>query len=1099
MRFFFNWISVLLPILGSAVDSLEIYAASPIRRAVEEAVLSHPSVRACAAFSAEHDVLQETVGIVIVPYQQQPGEPRRLDLPTLQAYVADKLAAPKWPQVLVFMEDGLPKSHTNKLLRVKLGSRLGLPEMNDDLSTWSRTFEAKCPPQGTPLTEAIPCKPVSVDPARVESILRAESKSQTIWVVPNPGRPGAVVAYVEKENVDRSKLIDVAVEKLDRYAVPTHICFVNSMVDASIRAMKENIPSPKDAIASILNANGDDVTDPLVQQVQDMFVQLLALDYIPAPNADFFHIGGSSMRASQLAGMVRKTFHIGCSGAEIFHHSSPISLASLVTQRQEEAQAGDKVSDGGVDGDLRSGRHPQGAPFSPEKLKPQGGIIAYFVQLLPMFVVFPAWQVARYLMFFTLLLEKSRFLWNITDRDIVTFLMSYMLFHFLWVTFVPLIFVMIKWTVIGRYKPGRYPIWSSYYLRWWFVDVCRKLFLRGIWGSNDVLLNQYYRMLGANVAGNARISLECDLAEYDLVTVGNNAAVEMCTLRGFAVDNGAMLIGPVRVGNNSSVGLRSVVAPFTQVPDGEHLGAVTSTYDVNAFNENHARVNRQKVAEPSNFLQICVGGPITFFVNSFAQIPPIFVLYLLLMYKSREKSENFFGHWNELIDWLCDPARIPFFIGIRLARALLSPFFYMFAAIVVKKLVIGRFEPGPRNTRSDWENFRYWLAATLFSRKKIQSCTDLIGRHYENVSTLYRLLGAKVGKRVFWPGHQLVTTGTFELLEIGDDCVFGSRSALINTTVDRSEKIILCAGANVADNCVVMAGTVVGKNAVLGSNSISPEGTYLPPGSVWFGSNGCTPTCLEQGDGGDSELQYDSLNEVTADGVPMHASCTPNKLPMEGDESTLRPFGKAVYMGMTKGYRVLSIRTIVLFTFLNRVFQILFHLMPLLGAVQFGAVILYTNHALKQMWRNTVFGSLNYYDVEDDTVNHDKFLWWQRDFDNDGHRHTFSQVYFAILACFMCTHFVRVVLWLAIEISAKWLIMGKRQPGRYNYDTSSYAQRWELYQLIAKIRKLSRLNLLQFVMGTPYMNWYFRWNGGKVGKDCCLYPSGAGKSTLIRC
>ena len=48
-----------------------------------------------------------------------------------------------------------------------------------------------------------------------------------------------------------------------------------------------------------------------------------------------------------------------------------------------------------------------------------------------------------------------------------------------------------------------------------------------------------------------------------------------------------------------------------------------------------------------------------------------------------------------------------------------------------------------------------------------------------------------------------------------------------------------------------------------------------------------------------------------------------------------------------------------------------------------------------------------------------------------------------------------------------------------------------MYQLISKIRKLSRLNLLQFISGTPFMNAYFRWNGGKVGKDCCLYPSGA--------
>jgi acyl-coenzyme A synthetase/AMP-(fatty) acid ligase/carbonic anhydrase/acetyltransferase-like protein (isoleucine patch superfamily)/acyl carrier protein len=1055
---------------------------------VEEAVLSHPDVQACAAFSAAHDVLQETVGIVLVT---DPNQPRKLDLATLQSHVAEKLAAPKWPQCIVFMDGGLPKSHTNKLLRVKLGERLGLPELTDDMTTWARTFEAKCPPQGTPLTDPIPSKPVSVDASEVEAILRKEMKTESIWVVPYPNRPGAVVAYVSEKDVDRRSLVDRAVEKLDRYAVPTHVCFVENMTDSSSAAMKNSIPSPKDAVETILNG-GDATSDPLVEQIQDMFVELLALDYVPTPDTDFFHIGGSSMRASQLAGKIRKTFNVGCSGAEVFHHSTPATITGIVKARQAEATAGSKSIQGSNNGASNIGRDDQGAPFSGKRLKPECGIFAHLFQLVPMFIIFPAWQIARYLLFFALLLEKSRFFYKFTDRDIVTFLMCYALFHMCWVTIVPLIFVAIKWLVIGRYQAGRYPIWGSYYLRWWFVDVCRKLFLRGIWGSNDLLLNFYYRLLGANIAPGARISLEADVAEFDLVTVGKNAAVELCTLRGFAADNGAMLLGPVRVGDESSVGLRSVVAPYTQVPDGRHLGPVTSTYDTEAFGKQHARVNRRSFPEPSIAIQVLVGSPITFFVNLFGEIPPLIVLYWLLMFKSREDDEHFFSNWNELIDWLCDPARIPFFIGIRLARALLSPFFYMFAAIVVKKLFIGKFEPGPWDTNSSWQKFRYWLAAALFTRKKIQACTDLMGRHYENVSRLYRLLGAKVGKRVFWPGHQLITCGTFELLEIGDDCVFGSRSSLINGTTDRWEKIILCAGANVADNCVVMAGTVVGKNAVLGSNSISPEGTYLPAGSVWFGSNGCTPTCLEQGTGG-NEIQYGSLDEEdAANGIPMHASRTPTQLQMVGDDSNIRPFGKAFYVGKAQGNRVWSLTEIVAFTIFNRVGQIIFHLLPILGAIEFGSVLLYTDHPLKDMYRNSIFGSIDGYNYEQaENFNVDKFLWFERDFDNQGHHHTFGQVYLAVFSCFLVTHFIRVVLWLIIEISAKWFYMGRRQPGRYNYDTCSYSQRWELYQLTAKIRKLNRLNLLQFLMGTPYMNWYFRMNGGNIGKDCCLYPAGA--------
>jgi hypothetical protein len=92
---------------------------------------------------------------------------------------------------------------------------------------------------------------------------------------------------------------------------------------------------------------------------------------------------------------------------------------------------------------------------------------------------------------------------------------------------------------------------------------------------------------------------------------------------------------------------------------------------------------------------------------------------------------------------------------------------------------------------------------------------------------------------------------------------------------------------------------------------------------------------------------------------------------------------------------------------------------------------------------------------------------------------------------FFWTHILRIIGWVAIELTAKWTLMGRRKVGRYNYDTSSYAQRWEIYQLFAKIRKINRMNLLELLSGTPFMTFYFRLNGGNIGTDCCLYPAGA--------
>jgi hypothetical protein len=50
--------------------------------------------------------------------------------------------------------------------------------------------------------------------------------------------------------------------------------------------------------------------------------------------------------------------------------------------------------------------------------------------------------------------------------------------------------------------------------------------------------------------------------------------------------------------------------------------------------------------------------------------------------------------------------------------------------------------------------------------------------------------------------------------------------------------------------------------------------------------------------------------------------------------------------------------------------------------------------------------------------------------------------FFAVNACLVLT----------IDIVGKWVIIGKRKPGRYNWDTSSYNQRWELHKQLQGLR-----------------------------------------------
>jgi hypothetical protein len=143
----------------------------------------------------------------------------------------------------------------------------------------------------------------------------------------------------------------------------------------------------------------------------------------------------------------------------------------------------------------------------------------------------------------------------------------------------------------------------------------------GYLGSNETLLNFYYRLLGAKIGKKAHISLQCDLAEFDLlVSIGEDAAIAFATVRAFGVDNGAMILGRVSVGSSASVGDRSVVAPYTSVPDGCHLGPKTSSYEIGkALDTKHARYNRCCMPEPRWSMLLLIEGPITFLVNAFGQ------------------------------------------------------------------------------------------------------------------------------------------------------------------------------------------------------------------------------------------------------------------------------------------------------------------------------------------------------------------------------------------------------------------------------------------------------------------------------------------------
>ena len=139
---------------------------------IEEAVVQHPSVKECLAFSAPHAQFQETVGCILVTKPDAP----RVDLPALHRYLEDKLHRSKWPFVLVY-STALPKNAANKILRIRYGERTGMKDVDEESSPLTRLYEAACPRVGAPLSEPVELVPLlsvnAFDPSTAETYLKA--------------------------------------------------------------------------------------------------------------------------------------------------------------------------------------------------------------------------------------------------------------------------------------------------------------------------------------------------------------------------------------------------------------------------------------------------------------------------------------------------------------------------------------------------------------------------------------------------------------------------------------------------------------------------------------------------------------------------------------------------------------------------------------------------------------------------------------------------------------------------------------------------------------------------------------------------------------
>lgn len=1056
---------------GELISPLEVEDAI-MNASLREGSPVYGRIKETLIFSAPHDVLQEVVGVVIVT----PPGVAKPDLRQLQEAVKDSLHSTKWPVTLVYM-DGLPKKN-NKILRIKMNERLDFDELSDSMPLADRHFVAKCPPPETALTEKIPRRPIRVEIDSAVSLIKREYSGELdAYASINP-LDGFPQLYIAGENITTLDNLIPDVKsmlrsQLDGYLIPTTI----KSIDGSFPMTQKGFVDEAALEALVREQRKSGLDENLTEterKVRDVFAELVACsaDELSA-SSNFFDAGGDSMKAGRLLSMLRKEFNVRLPIDTLFTNPEVRQLSAVIDE--QTASNKDENGNAGV-------RVEMPLPGC-IKTYSSTSFILLLIQLIPIGIIFPIKSGLHWTFFLYVLGATLRdwpfnvSIWGRFFNLLVSIYFTRLASQIIW----PCIAIMMKWLVLGRCKEGMYPMWGPYHTRWWFAQKVLAIGGKGIFNHFNWSRKLYYRLLGAKIGSGVSISKGTVLGEYDLIEIGDYSHLDECICRPFAAErNTSMYLGKITLGANTFVGQKAIIAAGTYLPDYTCIGPNSSSWEMRDASEANRDLSPNKVPGVSIFLELLVSTPIFFVVKFFSALPWMAgLLGIVMNYPTLSNDMP-----KEVAIWFTSPTRIAFHFLARILHAVCSPFFWFFACVMVKKLLdltCGKTQPGLAKNRGTAQRLKMSIMAKLIPNGDLTRLTGLFGTHYDVTSFCVRALGGKVGKRVYWPGVG-PWIQDWDLVDIGDDVVFGSRSRIITSDGQGTYPVKVGSGCMVADRVVILPGATIGSNTVLGSGALIKRDTFYPPNTVWVGSKEGGAVCLTAPTPGNNNASTNDFSANSSKTVTPGSSIRkgsngsldktwahdePEKdmshIMSSADTATdhdeeLTPFGRAFYHGKAS-FHVLGQFSIFLYcTFIIAFVSFYWNIATIFG-VKAVAVVL-------------------------ENPNEDFFA--QR------HWYRCIAIFLYMSGIIAAIRGTQAILAIGIVIAAKWIVIGRRTAGSHDWDQDSYCQRWQIFLNIERIRRqcFEGYGIITMLSGTAYAVAYFRALGAKIGKDCAIFAGG---------
>ncbi len=400
--------------------------------------------------------------------------------------------------------------------------------------------------------------------------------------------------------------------------------------------------------------------------------------------------------------------------------------------------------------------------------------------------------------------------------------------------FLKLLAVGLKWVILGRTKPGAYPLWGTYYFRCWLVQrILQTVNVQLL--QNSPLMRVYLRLLGAKIGQDVMVSA-FEMGLPDLLSIGRGTAVG--TKTNFAtmlVAGNTMTLGTITIGEEVAIGAECTISHGVTIGNNAELGDLTSIapcISVGAQERWEGSPGRYKraidlkalpdPARVSAFRRRC--NEVIYTFSYFA----IQILDLILIFP----AFYFFDYLTSFTDADSLSASTVFLMGLPTALILLLT--SLLVVVGLRWIIMPRrLKPGRISIHS-WAYMQQWIM-DLASNVLLTTLGSLYATLY--MRFWYRLMGANVGK-----GSEISTSfgSRYDVISLGKNNFIADEVILGDPDIRRGwltlDKVVLGNRVFIGNSAVLPPGSRVESEALIGVKSLPPPSLDVKSGETWFGS-----------------------------------------------------------------------------------------------------------------------------------------------------------------------------------------------------------------------------------------------------------------------